>query len=235
MSWARYLAPNALSAANIACGFGAMVAAAEGRLDASVYLLLASIFLDTFDGLVARRLGATSRFGQEMDSFSDALSFGAAPAFLLFFAFLQPLGRWGLAVSLVYLLAAILRLARFNLTTDAHVKDPRTMGVPTPVAASYVMAAVLMRRDLDAAIMVVVALVFAGLMLSRFRLPNPKGKTPITVMLLVGISNYMLVVFVPSWYTIAWWNIWNVFILWAAHVHDRRLAMMTSDPPPRPS
>lgn len=224
MSWARYLAPNALSAANIACGFGAMVAAAEGRLDASVHLLLVAIFLDTFDGAVARWLRATSRFGQEMDSFSDALSFGAAPAFLLFYAFLRPLGKWGLAVSLVYLLAAILRLARFNLTTDAHVKDSRTMGVPTPVAASYVMAAVLMRRDLDPPIMVVVALVFAGLMLSRFRLPNLKGKTPITVMLLAGIANYMLVVFLPSWYTIAWWNVWNVFILWAAHVQDRRVA-----------
>lgn len=232
MSWARYLAPNALSAANIACGFGATVAAAEGRLDASVYLLLASIFLDTFDGAVARRLGATSRFGQEMDSFSDALSFGAAPAFLLFFAFLRPLGKWGLAVSLVYLLAAILRLARFNVTTDAHIKDSRTMGVPTPIAASYIMAAVLMRRDLDPPVMVVVALVFAGLMVSRFRLPNIKGKTPVTVMLLVGISNYMLVMFLPSWYTIGWWNLWNVFILLAAHVHDRRLAV-TTDPPPR--
>jgi CDP-diacylglycerol--serine O-phosphatidyltransferase len=225
VSWSRYLAPNALSAANIACGFGAMVAAAEGRLDASVYLLVVSIFLDTFDGPVARRLGATSRFGQEMDSFSDALSFGAAPAFLLFFAFLRPLGRWGLAVSLVYLLAAILRLARFNVTTDAHVKDPRTMGVPTPIAASYIMAAVLMRRDLDPPLMVVVGLLLAALMVSRFRLPALKGKTPITVMLLVGISNYMLVVFVPSWYTIAWWNVWNVFILWAAHVYERRDAV----------
>jgi len=224
VSWARYLAPNALSAANIACGFGAMVAAAEGRLDAAVYLLVASIFLDTFDGPVARRLGATSRFGQEMDSFSDALSFGAAPAFLLFFAFLRPLGRWGLAVSLVYLLAAILRLARFNVTTDAHVKDRRTMGVPTPVAASYLMAAVLMRRELDPPVMVVVALVLAGLMVSRFRLPSLKGKTPVTVMLLVGIANYMLVVFLPSWYTIGWWNAWNVLIVLVAHTEDRREA-----------
>ena len=233
-SRARYLAPNALSAANIACGFGAMVAAAEGRFDASVYMLLVSIFLDTFDGPVARRLGATSRFGVEMDSFSDAVSFGAAPAFLLFYVFLRPLGGWGLAVSLVYLLAAILRLARFNLTTNVHVKGSRTLGVPTPIAASYIMAAVLMRRDLEPPVMVVVALVFAALMVSRVRLPSLKGRTPITVMLLIGISNYMLVIFLPSWYAIAWWNIWNVFILWTAHLHDRR-DTVTGEVPSSPS
>jgi hypothetical protein len=53
-------------------------------------------------------------------------------------------------------------------------------------------------------------------------------------MLLVGIGNYMMVVFLPSWYTIAWWNIWNVFILWAAHAHDRREAV-TSEAPSSPS
>jgi len=223
MSWARYLAPNALSAANIACGFAAVAVAADGRFEASVYLLVLAIVLDSFDGAVARWLSATSRFGQEMDSFSDALSFGAAPAFLLFFAFLRPLGGWGLAVCLVYLLAAILRLARFNLTSDAHVKDSRTIGVPTPVAASYIMAAVLMRDQLETGVMVVVGLAFAGLMLSRIRLPNPKGKTLITGMLMVGAANYLLVVFLPSWYTIGWWNTWNVVILVAAHAQERRL------------
>jgi CDP-diacylglycerol---serine O-phosphatidyltransferase len=232
VSWARYLAPNALSAANIACGFGAMVQAAEGRSEAAVYLLLLSITLDMADGAVARFLRATSRFGQEMDSFSDALSFGAAPAFLLFFTFLRPLGPWGLAVSLAYLLAAILRLARFNLTTDAHCKDRRTMGVPTPIAASYVMAAVLMRHDLSAETMAVLGLALAAGMVSTVRLPNLKGRTMVTVMLLVGIANYMLVMFAPSWTTILWWNLWNILILLVAHGHERRLEDELEDEAP---
>ena len=136
-------------------------------------------------------------------------------------------------MTLVYLLAAILRLARFNLTSDAHVKDSRTVGVPTPIAASYVMAAVLMRDDLTAGIMVVVALVLAGLMVSRFRLPNLKGRTVVTVMLLIGVANYLLVVFIPSWYTIGWWNLWNVAILIAAYAQDRRIEVESEASAPR--
>jgi CDP-diacylglycerol---serine O-phosphatidyltransferase len=228
LNWARYLAPNALSAANIACGFAAVAVASDERFDAAVYLLVLAIVLDSFDGAVARWLAATSRFGQEMDSFSDALSFGAAPAYLLYFAFLRPLGGWGLVVCLAYLLAAILRLARFNLTSDAHVKDSRTVGLPTPIAASYVMAAVLMRRDLEPGVMVVVGLLCAGLMLSRIQLPNLKGRTLTTGMLLVGCANYLLVVFAPSWYAIGWWNAWNVAILVAAHAQERRLEVGSS-------
>ncbi len=229
MSRARYVAPNAISAANIGCGFAAVIVAAEGHFEAAVYLLLLSITLDMSDGFVARKLRATSKFGQEMDSFSDALSFGAAPAFLLYFAFLRPFGGWGLACSLVFLLAAILRLARFNLTTNEHVKDDRTVGVPTPIAASYVMAAVLLRDDLGPGTAATLALTLAAGMLSRVRLPNLKGRTVVTVMLLVGIANYMLVVFAPSWTTVAWWNVWNVLILAVAKAHERRGA---EDEPP---
>jgi CDP-diacylglycerol--serine O-phosphatidyltransferase len=68
-----------------------------------------------------------------MDSFCDALSFCAAPAFLAFEAVLQPLGSAGVAAAVFYLLAGVFRLARFNLTSDVHVKASRTVGVPTPI------------------------------------------------------------------------------------------------------
>ena len=223
LSSLRYVIPNAISSANIAAGFGSMLAAAADRFELAVYLLVLAVVLDMLDGLTARKLNATSCFGQQMDSLSDALSFGAAPAFLAFRALLEPLGGWGIAVSVTYLLAAVFRLARFNLTTDAHVKDERTIGVPTPIGAGYVMAMVLMRDELQPVVAATVTVTFAVLMVSRLRLPNLKGRNAITAMLLVGICNYLVVVAHPTWTTVGWWNAWNLIILLAARTHDRRL------------
>lgn len=218
----RVLAPSAVTSANIAAGFMAMVAAADGRFDLGVYLLVVAILCDVLDGTIARLLGATSEFGQEMDSFSDAVSFGVAPAFLVYLAVLRPLGFWGLMVSLVYLLAGVTRLTRFVLTSDAHDKELRTTGAPIPAAASYLMAAVLMRDNMSAQAVSAVVLVMSVLMVSRVRLPSLKGRNVVTAMMLVGIVNYLVMVFNPSWFTIGWWNVWNACILVVAKVkHDR--------------
>ena len=227
----RLLAPNGVTAANISCGFISLIMAADQRFDMAVYLLVLAMFLDTLDGNVARWLGATSEFGQEMDSFSDALSFGAAPAFIVYEAVLRDFQPLGLAVVLVYLLCSVFRLTRFNLTTDAHTKDVRTTGVPVPVAASYLMAAVLMRDLMPKAWVALLVLLFAGLMVSRLRLPNLKGRNVVTLMLFVGIINYLVFVALPSWKTAGWWAGWNFLILLAAWIQDRRLLGREDDSP----
>lgn len=217
----RLLAPGLLTAANMTVGFLAILAAAEGRFELAVYLLLLAIFLDMLDGRVARWLKATTKFGQEADSFSDALSFCAAPAFLIYQAMLRPLGAAGIALSMTYLLAGTGRLARFNLTSAVHSKSRRTLGVPTPIAASYVMALVLMRDQIGMMTAGVVILVMALLMVSRFRLPELGGRGPVTYALLVGLINYFAVVIWPNWYTVGWWNLWNACILVLSR-HDER-------------
>jgi CDP-diacylglycerol--serine O-phosphatidyltransferase len=218
----RWLAPNLITALNIAAGFLSMLAAAEGQFESSVYLLLLAVLLDLVDGKLARRLKVTSEFGQEMDSFSDAVSFCAAPAFLAHAAILRRLGAIGVVVALVYLLAGVLRLARFNLTTDAHSKARSTTGIPTPVGAGYVMALVLMRDRIPVPMAALVVLVMACLMVSRFKLPEFRGRSPVTAALLVGVLNYFAVMLWPNWYTVGWWNVWNVVILLAARSEDRR-------------
>jgi CDP-diacylglycerol--serine O-phosphatidyltransferase len=220
-SW-RYLVPNALTLANIACGFLALVATADGAFERAAYLLVVAIFLDTFDGRAARLLGATSRFGQQLDSFSDAVSFGLAPAFLVLRANLDPLGDIGLSVVLLYVFAGVYRLARFNLTADAHSKGKRTLGVPIPIAGGYLIVAVLMRDRLGAGATAAVIAAMALLMVSRWRLPELSGRSLVAGMLLVGICNYLAVVLWPSWATVGWWNAWNVAILVAAWAEDRR-------------
>lgn len=224
----RWWAPNLITAANISAGFLSMLAASEGQFRGAVYLLMLAVLLDLFDGKVARRLNATSEFGQEMDSFSDAVSFCAAPAFLAHAAILRPLGSTGVIVALAYLLAGVLRLARFNLTTDAHSKARSTTGVPTPVGAGYVMALVLMRDQIPVAVAALVVLILAALMVSRLPLPEFRGKSSVTLALLVGIFNYFAVVAWPNWYTVGWWNFWNVVILLVAKSEDRRFQEASS-------
>ena len=205
-----------------------MIAAAGGRFDASVYLLVLAIVLDTFDGRVARWLGATSEFGRELDSISDAVSAGAAPALLVYLAQLRPLGAVGIAVAVIYLLAGMYRLARFNLLSDAHAKARRTVGIPIPVGASYLMAVVLMRDQLPAAVAAGVAVLAAVGMASRWRLPELKGTNLTTAMLGVGILNYLTFVAWPNWYTVGWWNSWNLLIIIVARGEDRRLGLQAT-------
>ena len=220
--------PCLLTASNIAAGFTSMILAASGRFDAAVYLLCLAIVLDMLDGRVARLLRATSEVGRQLDSFCDAVSFGAAPALLIYLAILHEMGVLGVAAALVYLFAGLYRLSRFNLVSDVHTKARRTMGVPIPIGASYLMAAVLMRGELPAAAAAAVVLAMAVGMVSRRRLPELKGIGPVTAMLLVGVGNYLVFVAWPNWYTVGWWTLWNVFIVLAARIEDRRLALEPS-------
>ncbi len=221
--------PAAVTAANIGVGFGSMLAANTGRFETAVYLLLTSIMLDMTDGRLARRLRATSIFGQQLDSLSDALSFGAAPAFLAYAAILHELSWLGIAVSLLYLLAGIFRLARFNVIADAHDKAARTTGIPIPIGAGYVMAVVLMRDAISPVWAAVVVLAMAAGMASRWRLPDLKGTNIVSALLLIGLVNYFAVVLRPSWATVIWWNVWNVVILIAASLQDRKLLSLDSE------
>ncbi len=224
----RFVVPNSVTAANIVVGFVSMLAAAQGRYQLAVYLLLVAILLDAADGRLARWLKATSKFGQEMDSFSDALSFCAAPAFLAHQAVLRPLHGFGVVVSVLYLVAGVYRLARYNLTSDVHAKARKTMGVPTPIGAGYVLVLVLMRDEIPAAAGAAVLLVMAMLMVSRVGLPELRGRGFLAISMLIGLGNYLAVVVWTNWYTVGWWNLWNVVILLAARAEDRRFELSES-------
>lgn len=205
--------PNAVTAANIVVGFTAMLAAADGKFRLAVTLLVVCVLLDLADGRLARALNATSKFGQEMDSLSDSLSFCAAPAFLVYQALLRPLEGMGVVVAVSFVLAGVYRLARFNLTSDEHEKATQTTGLPTPVAAGYMMALVLMRDQIPAPAAATVVLIVAMLMLSRWHLPEVQARGWLGFAFGIGLVNYFALVAWPSWYTVGWWNAWNIVIL----------------------
>lgn len=202
----RALIPNLLTMANISAGFLAVVATGHDRFELAVWLIVAAILLDMCDGRVARRLGVTSAFGQQLDSFSDAVSSGVAPAFLVQRAVLAPLGPVGVIASLVYLLAGVGRLTRFNLTANAHVKARQTVGVPIPVAAGYMLVLVVMRDQMPAWSAAIVAIVMAALMVSRLRLPELRGDDLVGLFMVCGIGAYFWLLLSPGWVPVAVWN-----------------------------
>jgi CDP-diacylglycerol--serine O-phosphatidyltransferase len=134
------LLPSLFTLANLFCGWACVVYAMRGDLVTAAPFVGFAVVLDMLDGRIARMTGTTSDFGVQLDSLADLISFGMAPAVLAFQWGLEPLGRMGWAVGFVYLTAAALRLARFNIQV---VTDKRYfVGLPSPAAAGLVAATV---------------------------------------------------------------------------------------------
>ena len=132
-----YVLPNLFTLAALFGGFYAIVMAMNGQFDLAATGIFAAMVLDSLDGRVARMTGTQSAFGEQMDSLSDMVSFGAAPALVAYEWALRPLGRWGWIAAFVYCACAALRLARFNVNTS--VVDKRYFqGLPSPAAAALV-------------------------------------------------------------------------------------------------
>jgi CDP-diacylglycerol--serine O-phosphatidyltransferase len=141
-----YILPNLFTLAALFSGFYAIVMAIGGRFEQSAYGIFAAMVLDSLDGRVARMTNTQSTFGEQMDSLSDMVSFGAAPALIMYSWALQGLGKWGWFAAFVYIAGAALRLARFN--TNIAVVDRRFFqGVPSPAAAALVIGLVWVLDD----------------------------------------------------------------------------------------
>ncbi len=134
------LLPSLFTIANLFCGWACVVHAMRGEFIVAAPFIGVAIVLDMLDGRIARMTGTTSDFGVQLDSLADLISFGMAPAILAFQWGLVPLGRMGWAVGFVFLTAAALRLARFNIQT---VSDKRYfVGLPSPAAAAIPAATI---------------------------------------------------------------------------------------------
>ena len=143
-----YLLPNAFTTAALFCGFYAIVMAMNKRFDHATIAIFIAMILDSLDGRVARLTHTQSEFGAQYDSLSDMVSFGAAPALVIYEWSLKGMGRLGWIAAFVYCVGAALRLARFN--TNIGVVDKRYFqGLPSPAAAAIVAGFVLCLDDLN--------------------------------------------------------------------------------------
>ncbi len=203
----RYVLPNLVTCLSIVAALISIAEAISGHFDSSAWYINLCVLLDKADGTVARALKASSRFGIEMDSLSDLVSFGVAPAILII-SFLTgkgaetplatlPLYRAAVyAGCFLYVIGAALRLAKFNVLTDVYGKE-FFFGIPTTTCGALVSCAFLTARKYSAPPLVfelapALMLVFALLMVSR--LPLPKiGKRKTLVMNVFTLASLLFV------------------------------------------
>lgn len=172
---AIYLLPSLFTAGNLFCGMFAMIFAFNGEYHQAAMFIVLAHLLDGVDGAVARLTHTTSQFGVEFDSLADVVSFGVAPAVLVYVFALQQLGIWGGFGAALFAVCGALRLARFNVQTLTAEKSYFT-GLPIPAAAAMIAATIFMYFMLGLentgskpVVFIVIACVLAGLMVSNFR------------------------------------------------------------------
>lgn len=168
-----YILPNLVTTGNLFCGFFAIIQAIKGQFLFAAYAIVAAAVFDQLDGRLARLTRSTSKFGAEYDSLCDLVSFGVAPATILYLWSLNPFGRLGWVVCFLYVACGALRLARFNVQVGVVEKN-YFQGLPIPMAAGIVASSVLAFQDLEvdangSYLLLVMTALLAFVMVSTFR------------------------------------------------------------------
>jgi len=200
----RQIFPGIFTMGNLFCGFASILTCVRGdNPTEAAWLIILAAFFDFLDGIVARLSKGASRFGVELDSLADVVSFAVAPAVLLYAFKLIEFGNWGWIVGFAYIMAGTYRLARYNLTAKIETKG-NFIGLPVPVAAIGLASFVIfcnhlwgeIRLDKFLAIMLVT---FSALMVSTIEYETmPKfdfriRRNRIKVLVLLGAGLIILV------------------------------------------
>ena len=138
----RYILPNILTLGGVCLGISSIKFSIDGNYNLAVIFILIAAILDALDGRIARLIKGTSEFGKELDSLTDFVSFGIAPAFIIYFWKLNIYGKIGWAITLIYSICCVIRLARFNLTKisdNEKWKENYFEGIPSPIGAILIL------------------------------------------------------------------------------------------------
>jgi CDP-diacylglycerol--serine O-phosphatidyltransferase len=205
-----FILPNLFTASSIFVGVISLTEASQGHFVKAAWLILLALLFDGLDGRIARLTNTTSRFGIEFDSLADVISFGIAPATLLYFYIGNTYGKFGVLVSGLYVIFGAIRLARFNVTTKHN--DPNIfIGLPIPIAAVFLSTSILFFEEYSlhgyGAVLLVSALLVALLMVSNFRYPSFKTihlerQNVYKVLVIITITASFLYVFSAEGFTI---------------------------------
>jgi CDP-diacylglycerol--serine O-phosphatidyltransferase len=168
-----YILPNLVTTCNLFAGFYAIIHALRGEFLVASYAIVVAAIFDQLDGRLARLTRSTSKFGAEYDSICDVVSFGVAPALLLFQWALEPFGRLGWMACFLFVACGALRLARFNVQVNV-VEGNYFQGLPIPMAAGIVASSVLAFGDLGwdakgSRLLLFMTILLAIVMVSTFR------------------------------------------------------------------
>jgi len=212
----RAVLPNAITAAALCSGLTGIRFAITGDFRMAVFAIILAGMLDGIDGRIARLLKAQSRFGAELDSLADSLSFGMAPALVLFMWSLQDLPRFGWFAALAFAICCALRLARFNAQIDVEHQPHKSVGfltgVPAPVGAglAFLPMYLFMATGADVfrspALVAIWLVLIAGLMISNlatlsWTLIRPRRNIRLPAIALAGLLFAALLT--ETWWTLA--------------------------------
>jgi CDP-diacylglycerol--serine O-phosphatidyltransferase len=138
-----YIIPSMFTCGNMSFGLLSIIASVKGHFFPAAWLLICALFCDILDGRIARMTKTTSMFGMELDSLSDLVSFGIAPAMMMYMLVLNTMGKIGIAIAVLYVLCCALRLARFNVLAHSGEVHKHFVGLPTPASAGVIISFVL--------------------------------------------------------------------------------------------
>jgi CDP-diacylglycerol--serine O-phosphatidyltransferase len=163
--------PGVFTAGNMFCGFLSVLSSFDGEIVFAAWMIILAGFFDALDGMVARVSKTASRFGVELDSFADLLSFGIAPAVMFYSLKLYPMGKWGWILGFVFVMCGAFRLARFNLGQAKLNEKHPYMGLPIPTTAITLVSYILFCYEIWGVIrfpkvIVTMIIAFSGLMVS---------------------------------------------------------------------
>ena len=137
----RVILPNIFTLVGVCIGLSSIKFALDGRFEISILAIIIAAVIDGLDGRIARLIKGASKVGKELDSLTDVISFGVAPAFIMYFWKLNELGRVGWLICLIYVICVALRLARFNVSSEAEPswRDNFFEGIPSPAGGVIVL------------------------------------------------------------------------------------------------
>ena len=137
----RVILPNMFTLVGVCIGLSSIKFAFDGNFKFSIIAIIVAAIIDGLDGRIARLIKGTSRVGKELDSLTDVISFGVAPAFIMYFWSLNQIGRIGWLICLIYVMCVALRLARFNVSSEAEPswRDNFFEGIPSPAGGVLVL------------------------------------------------------------------------------------------------
>ena len=196
----RYILPNILTIAGVCLGISSIKFSLDLNFKMAVIFITLAAILDALDGRIARLIKGTSDFGKELDSLTDFVSFGIAPAFIIYFWELNKYGKLGWAITLIYSVCCVLRLARFNLTKfkpEETWKQNYFEGVPSPIGALLILSPLVLElTEFNFLInknyfVPLFTLIIAVLLISKiptYSFKKIKIKPTLTVFILLGIG-----------------------------------------------
>jgi len=232
---ARMILPNMLTLIGVCIGLTSIRFALDGRFEFAIIAIIFAALIDGLDGRIARLIKGTSKVGKELDSLTDMISFGVAPAFIMYFWKLNSLGRFGWLLCLVFVICVALRLARFNVNSNQEPswRDNFFEGVPSPAGGILVLTPLIislsgfnfikLNYDLIVPIFFVVT---SFLLISKF--PSYSFKKIViprrtTIFLLFGIVLFFGLLLIYTFNVIAISTIVYLILLPVSYLHYQKI------------